>query len=262
MSLSGEEFQSPSTSPPLEISRVAVKIPPFWKTNPKLWFSQIESQFFNSGISQDATKYHTLVGSVDSDILNTVSHIIENPPAERMYDTLKSALIAEFQDSEEKRLQKLLENIQLGDKRPSTMLREMRQLSSGKMSDDMLKSLWFQRLPLTLKAVLSISSDTLDKLAVMADKINEQLDSPSLCQIKNNNETSRIEQIENQLGEILQRIDAMSRSNQFRGKSRSRNRSRNYSRERDLSTNLCWYHSTFGTKATKCRPPCSYQTEN
>ncbi|XP_037805540.1 uncharacterized protein LOC119599715 [Lucilia sericata] len=205
---------------PLEISRVSVKIPPFWKTNSKLWFSQIESQFFNSGISQDATKYHALVGSVESDILNAVSHIIENPPTQNMYDTLKSALLNEFQDSEEKRLQKLLENIQLGDKRPSTLLREMRQLSSGKMSDDMLKSLWFQRLPATLKAVLSISSDSLDKLAVMADKINDQLDSSSLCQVSTPSQTP-LEQIEKQISELIQRIDAIN-SPLSHGRNRSR----------------------------------------
>ncbi|XP_065354469.1 uncharacterized protein LOC135948944 [Calliphora vicina] len=203
MSLSEEEFVSPPTSPSLEISRVSVKIPPFWKTNPKLWFSQIESHFFNSGISQDATKYHALVGSVESDILNAVSHIIENPPTQNMYGTLKSALLNEFQDSEEKRLQKLLENIQLGDKRPSTLLREMRQLLSGKMSDDMLKSLWFQRLPATLKAVLSISSDSLDKLAFMADKINDQLDSSSLCQVSTPIQTP-FEQLEKQISELIQ----------------------------------------------------------
>lgn len=88
MSLSEEEFTSPPTaSTPIGISRVAVKVPPFWKTNPKLWFNQMESQFYNSGITQDATKYHTLVGSVESDVLNSVSHIIENPPTQNMYDT-------------------------------------------------------------------------------------------------------------------------------------------------------------------------------
>ena len=139
---------------------------------------------------------------MENDILNAVSHIIESPPTQNMYDTLKSALLAEFQDSEEKRLQKLLESVQLGDKRPSTLLREMRQLSSGKMSEDMLKSLWFQRLPSTLKVVLAVSSDSLEKLAVMPDKINNQLDTSSLCQINTPNQTTRFEQLENQISEL------------------------------------------------------------
>ncbi|XP_075163378.1 uncharacterized protein LOC142236011 [Haematobia irritans] len=103
------------------ISRIAVKVPPFWKANPKLWFSQMESQFVTAGISQDSTKYHTLVGSIESNILNAVSHIIENPPERDLYNTLKNALLAEFQDSEEKHLQKLMENMDLGDRKPSGM---------------------------------------------------------------------------------------------------------------------------------------------
>lgn len=259
-----ENFVSAPNSPPLGVSRVAVKVPPFWKTNPKLWFSQMESQFFNAGISQDATKYHTLVGSIESNILNAVSHIIENPPAENMYNALKTALLTEFQDSEEKRLQKLLENVDMGDRKPSAMLREMRQLSSGRVSDDMLKSLWFQRLPTTIKAVLSVSADSLDKLAVMADKINDHLNTPSLCQVSAPKPNSRLDQIETQIGEILKRIDGLSTSQQqnSRGRSKSRNRSKNRSRNSSETEHLCWYHHKFGNNATKCRPPCSHKSEN
>ncbi|XP_046808362.1 uncharacterized protein LOC124420195 [Lucilia cuprina] len=173
-----------------------------------------------------------------------------------MYETLKSALVNEFQDSEEKRLQKLLENIQLGDKRPSTLLREIRQLSLGKMSDDMLKSLWFQRLPATLKALLSISSDSLDKQAVMADKINDQLDSSFLCRVSTPSQTP-LEQIEKRISELIQRIDAINSPLSHR----SRNRSTSNSRDQNVSRNLCWYHFTFGSKANKCRPPCAHQAE-
>lgn len=259
-----ENFVSPPTSPPLNVSRVSVKVPPFWKANPKLWFSQIESQFFNAGISQDATKYHTLVGSIESNILNAVSHIIERPPAENMYGALKTALLAEFQDSEEKRLQKLLENVDMGDRKPSAMLREMRQLSSGKVSDDMLKSLWFQRLPTTIKAVLSVSADSLDKLAVMADQINNHLDNSSISQVSKYNSNSRLDNIESQINEILRRIDKMSTSQQQHSRGRSKNRSRSGSKSRNASEvgRKCWYHYKFGNNATKCRPPCTEKAEN
>ncbi|XP_075170218.1 uncharacterized protein LOC142242515 [Haematobia irritans] len=154
----------------------------------------MESQFINAGISQDSTKYHTLVGSIESNILNAVSHIIENPPERDLYNSLKNALLAEFQDSEEKRLQKLMENVDLGDRKPSAMLRDMRQLASGKVSEEMLRSLWFQRLPATIKAVLSVSTDNLDKLSVMADKINDHLGNASINQLRTtqrNRSTSR-----------------------------------------------------------------------
>lgn len=265
MSEEEEVFETPAEFP--TIARIAVKVPPFWKANPKLWFSQMESQFINAGISQDATKYHTLVGAIESNILNVVSHIIENPPAENMYDALKTALLAEFQESEEKRLQKLLENVSIGDKRPSAMLREMRQLSSGKVSDDMLKSLWFQRLPSTIKAVLSVSSDSLDNIAVMADKINEQLGNSSICPIttSQSSSNSRFENLEIQMAEILNRIEGLSFPQQ-RSRSRSRNRVRTNpnreSREKSEAGHMCWYHYKFGDRAYKCKSPCAFRAEN
>ncbi|XP_075151198.1 uncharacterized protein LOC142225307 [Haematobia irritans] len=202
------------------ISRVAVKVPPFWKANPKLWFSQMESQFINAGISQDSTKYHTLVGSIESNILNTVSHIIENPPERDLYNSLKNALLAEFQDSEEKRLQKLMENVDLGDRKPSAMLRDMRQLASGKVSEEMLRSLWFQRLPATIKAVLSVSTDNLDKLSVMADKINDHLGNASINQVSKSDPVSRLDNLEGQINEIIRKFDELRTTQRNRSTSR------------------------------------------
>uniref|UniRef100_A0A1I8PZX3 Uncharacterized protein n=1 Tax=Stomoxys calcitrans TaxID=35570 RepID=A0A1I8PZX3_STOCA len=57
--------------------------------------------------------------------------------------------------SEEKRLKRLLRETELGDKKPSTILREMICLASGEVSDEFLKSLWMQRLPKQTQAILS-----------------------------------------------------------------------------------------------------------
>ncbi|KAI9575918.1 hypothetical protein GQX74_011719 [Glossina fuscipes] len=54
------------------ISRVAVKVPPFWKSNPRLWFNQLESQSFTAEITLDTIKYHTLVCSFESDTANAL----------------------------------------------------------------------------------------------------------------------------------------------------------------------------------------------
>lgn len=253
-----EDFASTNTSPVREIASVRVRVPPFWRINPKLWFSQLESQFINAGITKDSTKYHTLVGSVESDVLNVVSHVIESPPQTEMYETLKKALLTEFLESEEKRLQKLLENVSIGDRKPSVILREMRQLSSGKVSDEVLKSLWFQRLPSTVKTILAVSTDNLDKLAEMADKINDQINNSNVNAISRPQQevsSSRLDQIENQMLNLLDRIEAIHINN--RGRSRSQSRARGSSK-----TSMCWYHSKFGQKATRCRSPCSFKSEN
>uniref|UniRef100_A0A1A9UGI7 Uncharacterized protein n=1 Tax=Glossina austeni TaxID=7395 RepID=A0A1A9UGI7_GLOAU len=58
------------------ISRVAVKGPTFWKTNPRLWLNQLESQFLTVGITLDTTK----VASVESDVLNEGSSVHKMAP--------------------------------------------------------------------------------------------------------------------------------------------------------------------------------------
>uniref|UniRef100_A0A1A9UCP8 Proteasomal ATPase second OB domain-containing protein n=1 Tax=Glossina austeni TaxID=7395 RepID=A0A1A9UCP8_GLOAU len=61
-------------------------------------------------------------------------------------------------DYEETLLQKLLEHVHLGNKKPSAFSREIRQLFYGKVSDDLLKLVWFQGLP-TTKEVVRMSTD-------------------------------------------------------------------------------------------------------
>uniref|UniRef100_A0A1A9VTU2 DUF7041 domain-containing protein n=1 Tax=Glossina austeni TaxID=7395 RepID=A0A1A9VTU2_GLOAU len=98
--------------------------------NPCLRFNQLEGQSFTAAITLDTTKYRTLVGSVES-----VSHIIETPPNQNLlYKALKNALLSEFQDSQEK----LLDNFHHGDEKFSSFLREIREVSSGKCSAEIL----------------------------------------------------------------------------------------------------------------------------
>jgi len=52
--------------------------------------------------------------------------IVENPPEKDKYSHLKNLLINRFTDSEEKRLRQLLAGIELNDRKPSELLREIK----------------------------------------------------------------------------------------------------------------------------------------
>ncbi|GBM73414.1 hypothetical protein AVEN_143083-1 [Araneus ventricosus] len=249
-----------------EVSRFAVKVPPFWRENPAIWFSQLESQFVTSGIVQDSTKYHTVVASVETEILSQVSDIITSPPNNDMYKTLKDRLINIFSDSEERRLKKLLQDVELGDKRPSTLLREMQDLAGNRVGDELLRSLWLQRLPTQMQAILTTSSDDLNKLSLMADKIADVTSGSEICSnhVKTKvPETSTpndcISNLQAQISELSLKIDRMSQFRRSRGMSRRNNyRARSASRK----DQMCWYHFRFRENAKKCVPPCSYKQEN
>ncbi|XP_015915018.2 uncharacterized protein [Parasteatoda tepidariorum] len=156
----------------LEINKVAVKPSIFWRHKPKLWFLQLEAQFANGNITRDLTKYNIVVASLDENVLDFVVDILSNQPIDGKYDALKNALLNRLTDTEEVRLKKVLTELNLGDKRPSDLLRrQIKGLAENSISEELLKSLWLQRLPQQIQAILSISSDSLDKIAEMTDKI-------------------------------------------------------------------------------------------
>ena len=63
--------------------------------------------------------------------------------------------------------------MEIGNKKPSVLLREMRNLANGNVTDDFLRTMWLQRLPTQTQAILATSSESLENLAKMADKIGD-----------------------------------------------------------------------------------------
>ncbi|GFS99752.1 uncharacterized protein NPIL_405121 [Nephila pilipes] len=126
------------------VSRVAAKLPPLWKQNIKHWFLQAEANFELFGITNDVTKYNNVIAAIDSEILSVVSDLLFDPPHEDRYVTLKNRLIQEFSDSENLHFRKLLSELQLGDDKPSHLLRKMKELAGTAINNDFLRNLWLQ----------------------------------------------------------------------------------------------------------------------
>ncbi|KAK4880851.1 hypothetical protein RN001_008997 [Aquatica leii] len=138
-----------------------VRLPPFWYKNPIIWFAQVEAQFETYKIRADTSKYYTVISALDSAVLQEVSDIIATPPVKDKYDTLKKQIILRFSDSEDRQLRKVLTEIELGDKTPSQLLREMKLLAGTRFDEKVLKTLWLQRMPASVQAILTVS-DTLE----------------------------------------------------------------------------------------------------
>ncbi|GFS66918.1 integrase catalytic domain-containing protein [Nephila pilipes] len=249
-------FDNPNT----EINRVAVKPPIFWRNKPKLWFLQLEAQFANSGISQDATKYNIVVAALDENVLDFVVDILSNPPENEKYNTLKKALLNRLTDTEESRLKKLLTDLELGDKRPSDLLRQMKSLAGNSISDEIIKSLWLQRLPQQTQAILTISNDTLDKIAEMADKIIAVYSSSEICQVTkvgslpnsaSSFDRNKLDVLQADIAALTKKFDEFSRNTRSRSKSRGNDRRRR-SRSNSARYEFCCVHNLAhpGIKAT------------
>ena len=151
-----------------------MKLPPFWPADPDVWFAQVEAQFSTRGITAQKTKYDYVVASLSSEFATEGRDLILSVPT-HPYDTLKQQLIARTAVPEQRRLQRLFNSMELGDLRPTQLLRRMQQLlgDSAATSGPLLHELFLQRIPPNVRMVLASSGDakSLDELATLADKV-------------------------------------------------------------------------------------------
>lgn len=96
-----------------------------------------------------------------------VKDIITNPPTTNKYLRLKSELIRRLSASQEKRIQQLLNDEELDDRKPSQFLRHLQNLAGTSGASDFVKTLWTNRLPVNIQTVIAsqISDLTVEKLA-------------------------------------------------------------------------------------------------
>ena len=69
------------------ISTIAIKLPQIWENNVISWFVIVESQFINSRITNDNTKYHHIIASLNESIVSKFIHIITKDFPKERYNT-------------------------------------------------------------------------------------------------------------------------------------------------------------------------------
>lgn len=261
--MSDHEEEAPPTAhhatpaAPPALSTVSLKLPPFWPSDPEVWFIQVEAQFSTKGITSQKTRFDYIVSSLSPEIVTEVRDLLLRPPTERPYDTLKAELTKRTAESEQKKLQQLIGGEELGDRKPSQLLRRMQQLLGNKLNtpdaNSFLRELFLQRLPANVRMVLASADSTteLGKLAEMADKIME-VAAPSIAHVETP-KASDVQQLREEVAHLTALVQSLTTSHRRRS-SHSRHRS---SSPAPTPETLCWYHRKFGDKAKHCTPPCS-----
>ncbi|KAF6217312.1 hypothetical protein GE061_001666 [Apolygus lucorum] len=263
---------SAASAPGEQIARVSIKIPPLWRRNVKVWRLQVDAHFANSPVTQELTKYNYLLASLDGDVAELISDLLLKPLSVTPYSDLMDRLQAEFEISEGRKVNRLLTELDLGDRKPSQLFREMRSLAGSQVQDDFLKTMFLQRLPVHIRAILASSSDPLDNLAVMADKVFElspnQYPSLAVHAAEASSATAqrqvpldRVDRLEAQIAQLTGSVAALhnhSHRSWTVGVTQPRSRSATpKSNPNDRS--ICHFHARYGTKAHRCLLPCSFQ---
>lgn len=248
----------------------SISLPAFWPSRIQLWFAMAEAKFdlAHPKITQEQTKFNHVLTVLSPEIADEVADLITKPDASEPYTKLKEAIISRTTLSESQKLKQLLSGEELGSRKPSQLLRHMRQLinDSGYVNDQVLKELFMQQMPVSVKQILvSLSGVTLESIAEVADRILET--TPAIAAVSHweskkplQDAVDPIAILTKKFDSLLQRLDGLER-NEGRWK---RNTSRNRSRTRSPAPErhqTCWYHYKFGEKAKKCVSPCNYSTQ-
>ncbi|KAL7287767.1 hypothetical protein TKK_0018148 [Trichogramma kaykai] len=149
-------------------------LPRFWRSAPKAWFVQAECLFAAKSVTEDNEKFSLLVGALDQDTAVELMDVIDPPPSENKYKTLKEAIVHRTTDSTEKQLHVLLTGLARGNDKPSALWRKMKTLAGDKITEEAPKVKWLDLLPQAASMFLSIfKTATMDELTEAADKLVE-----------------------------------------------------------------------------------------
>ena len=264
-------------------------MPNFYDFSPSIWFGILESHFMGARITADITKYNQFINYLLREALLVAQNVLVDTNIDGKYTRLRDAVLAWATPSNKEKIQKLCHTMQLGDKKPSELLRDMRTLAGADVQESWLQEIWLERLPSDVQAILVASLPSpLAQLATVADTVMERLkpvtvgmqnafsilpspastshkpgsETPSdlgqlilaaLQEIKANSHKDAIQRLERQVAELkLENTDLRRR---FRTSSTSPRRPirRSVSRTRG---SLCWYHERYGNRARRCEPKC------
>ncbi|XP_073946941.1 uncharacterized protein [Choristoneura fumiferana] len=113
---------------------LGTRIPEFWTDQPKLWFVQLEAVLAPQKLG-DEQNFNIVVTKLSKITIQAVSDILLKPPSTGKYAALKQRLIATFEESTDQQLKRLLTEMELGEQKPTQLMRRMLDLSGGAFPD-------------------------------------------------------------------------------------------------------------------------------
>jgi hypothetical protein len=105
-------------------------------------------------ITSDDATFLTVISNIDRAVRAA------NPRhTDRSYEFLKKEFVKRLGDLDAKRVRKLIENEEIGDRTPSQFYRHLRNPATSSTSDDFILGVWEGRLPVHIQRVLTSVQD-------------------------------------------------------------------------------------------------------
>ena len=240
-----------------------LKLPPYWSNDPSTWFSQVEAQFHLHNIKSQKDKYYTVVAQLPQDAASQMRDMINKMPDDEPYQTFKEALITRTAESAAQRISKALDKSQIGDCRPSQVLRTLeRQLEGLHMEDTLLRQVFLQKLPTTIRTIVAAQSDTmkLSELSDLADRIHDNLPENVINSATSSSNDSKLEERMSRLEKMM--VNLAQNNRNVRRKSPFQ-RQRSHSKGSfNPQGKFCYYHWRYGKDARKCNEGCKWKSND
>ncbi|CAH8500667.1 unnamed protein product [Schistosoma curassoni] len=165
---------------PVEIDTVMTtkpRLPEFDRSDPELWFAQLEHYFTRHNIKSEGIRYRDLCSILPPSVDKEVRDLILSPPSPQPYTILRREMMNRLSLSDSQRIQRLFQGETLGDRSPSQFLRHLQVLvGDNTVGKAVLKQGWIQALPCYVQHCLDAQDPetSLSHLARIADRIMER----------------------------------------------------------------------------------------
>lgn len=265
------QYQPEQTAP--TVTYAQLPYPRLTPNDIEAWFMSWGFWFDASGIVDDSRKFNTILAALDPATLPQLSGILSSVPPINRYEYIKERITKHYRESNQKIINRLLSDMTLGDLKPSRLYFDMKRAADSiGITDEALKELWARRLPDYARISIAGTGRSPAEFTQQADAIVEALRSSTIAAVSTSTQSNPPSpnpstDASGEMAALIAGIQELTREFRARGNSRSRSTNRDRSSSRNnrgranSRSNECWYHRTFGKKATKCEYPCRHYKE-